>query len=218
MRSYRPLKTRSIEIELKQALKDPERDADPSDELFNSLSMELRPKIETWVETKIDDIRQTYSDLKKRIKKEEIAKIISPRARDNWVTLISIADVAGGHWPQTVRELCIKFAPHRARFPEMKGPDMDNEVHDGEAVRSSSPTYLRIGAKVDVAKSRIMSALRQRSPLSKTELRLAGCKNFPGPVFAQAIQELLAEGEVVSMGKASSGGKPKDMYGVANGH
>ena len=74
MRSYPPFKDRSIEIELKQAQQDPEHDADPSDELFNSLGRELRPKIETWVEAHIDEIDETYRRLKKEIKNEELGK------------------------------------------------------------------------------------------------------------------------------------------------
>ena len=74
------------------------------------------------------------------------------------------------------------------------------------------------GGKVALAKLRIMQALRQRSPQSKFDLRLAGCKNIPGPVFNQALEELMAEGKIVFMGKAPSGGKPKDMYGIANVH
>ena len=79
--------------------------------------MELRPKIETWVEAHIDEIEETYRRLKKEIKKEELSRVIRGRARDNWLPLIAIADVAGGHWPETVRELCLKFAPHRSRIP-----------------------------------------------------------------------------------------------------
>ena len=72
------------------------------------------------------------------------------------------------------------------------------------------------GGKVALAKLRIMQALRQRSPQSRFDLRLAGCKNIPGPVFNQALEELVAEGQTVPLGKAPSGGKPKDMYGIAN--
>ena len=72
------------------------------------------------------------------------------------------------------------------------------------------------GGKVALAKLRIMQALRQRSPQSRFDLRLAGCKNIPGPVFNQALKELVAEGQIVFLGKAPSGGKPKDMYGIAN--
>ena len=100
MRSYPPFKSRSIEIELKRAQHDPEHDADPSDDLFNSLSMELRPKIETWVEAHIDEIDETYRRLKKEIKNEELGRVIRGRPRDNWLPLIAIADVAGGHWPK----------------------------------------------------------------------------------------------------------------------
>ena len=208
MRSYPPLKTRSIEIELKQGAEDPEHDADPSDDLFNGLSTELRPKIEKWVETQIDEIAETYKKLKRQIKREELSRAIRPRARDNWLPLIAIADVAGGHWPQTVRDICVEFAPHRSAQAKAPGGAED-------AISEVAPVS---SGRVPVAKSRIMSALHQQSPQSRTELRLAGCKNMSGPDFAQALEELLAEGKMVALGRVLSGGKPKEMYGVSHVH
>ena len=208
MRSYPPLKGRSIEIELKLGSEDPEHDADPSDDLFNGLSTELRPKIETWVGTQIDEIAETYKKLKRQIKREELSRAIRPRARNNWLPLIAIADVAGGHWPQTVRDICVEFAPPRSA--QAKGPG------GGEDATSEVAPVVR--GKVPVAKSRIMSALHEQSPQSRTELRLAGCKNMSGPDFAQAVDELLAEGKMVPLGRVLSGGKPKEMYGVGHVH
>ena len=125
---------------------------------------------------------------------------------------MAIAEVAGGHWPETARELCVKFAPHRVGQGDgLEGPEVAIE-----------PTALKpaasLGGRVAVAKFRILSTLQHRSPQSKVNLRLAGCKNTPGPDFTQALDELLAEGKIVSLGRASSGGKPKEMYGVGHVH
>ena len=81
MRSYRPLKTRSIEIELKLGSEDPKHDADPSDDLFTSLSTELHPKIKTWVEAHIDEIGETYRRLKKDLKEEGLTSHSAPCSR-----------------------------------------------------------------------------------------------------------------------------------------
>jgi hypothetical protein len=220
MRSYPPFKDRSIEIELKQAQQDPDHGADPSDELFNSLSTELRPKIETWVAAHIDEIDETYRRLKKEIRKEELGKIIIGRACENWLPLIAIADVAGGHWPESARALCIKFAPHRP-VPAERVEQADEQpltTQDAQDEKDEFEFAANDGGKVAVAKMRIVQALRRRSPQSKFDLRLAGCKNFPGPVIDQALQELQDLGQVEFVGKASSGGRPKDMYRLANEH
>jgi hypothetical protein len=225
MRSNPAFKSRSIEIELKRAQQDPEHDADPGDDLFNSLSMELRPKIETWVEAHIDEIDETYRRLKKEIKNEELGRVIRGRPRDNWLPLIAIADVAGGHWPETVRELCLKFAlPRRVRAEHPVFAEHVEQIEEQERMTEDAQDpkdelrFAENGGKLALAKLRIMQALRQRSPQSRFDLRLAGCKNIPGPVFNQALEELVAEGKIVPGGKAPSGGKPKDMYGIANVH
>ena len=153
LRSYSPLQTRSIEIQLKRAAVDPEHDADPSDDLFNELNTVLRPKIETWVETHAEEIGQAYRRLKREIKHEQLGRVIRPRARDNWLPLMAIAEVAGGHWPETARELCVKFAPHRVgQGDALEGPEVAIE-----------PTALKpaasLGGRVAVAKFRILSTL-----------------------------------------------------------
>jgi hypothetical protein len=228
LRSYPPFKSRSIEIELKPAQQNPEHDAEPSDDLFNDLSMDRRPKIEARVENHIDEIGKTYRRLKKETKNGELILVLRNRVRDNWLPLIAIAEVAGGHWPKTVRELCVKFAPHRGEHAVFaEHPVFAEHVEQTEAQKlitadaQDAKDELRFaenGGKVAIAKARIMSALRHRSPQSQFDLRLAGCKNIPGPDFAQALQELRVEREIVFIGKASSGGKPKNMYGVPNVH
>jgi putative DNA primase/helicase len=54
-----------------------------------------------WVADHLEDIRNS---------EPSTPAVLYNRSRDNWEPLLAIADVAGGHWPETTRRIAVKLS------------------------------------------------------------------------------------------------------------
>ncbi|HUS82786.1 MAG TPA: DUF3631 domain-containing protein [Dehalococcoidia bacterium] len=90
------LEDRSIKIELKRKLKTTHVDPLPADNPYH----ELRRKAARWVADNFDAIAEA---------KPAAPEELSDRQKDNWAPLLSIAEIAGGEWPDLARAAARKF-------------------------------------------------------------------------------------------------------------
>jgi hypothetical protein len=108
------LQDRSIEIPLKRRL--------PSEKVeklkaFNG--EEIRRKCLRWVQDHTEDIRRL---------EPEVPKGLNDRAVDNWDPLLTIAEVAGGKWPQSARETAIALSGEEGHEDDSYGVQLLGDI------------------------------------------------------------------------------------------
>ena len=175
--------SRSIIIEMK--LKDP---SNPAHKRSRFLDMNRYVK-------RLPVIRQQISDLVQRRVKDfalwrpaepEEDFLLGNRNADNWTALVAIADLAGGHWPQTARALATDYTP-----PEIKQPSNTELKPAGLLVHR--PDDVQTGK----IRGRIMNYLRATGRCRRTEIgEKALSNNFKAAVVDAVLNDLAAEGKI----------------------
>jgi putative DNA primase/helicase len=93
--------SRSITIELQRKLPSEKIDELMVDD-FPFLE-KLNRKALRWANDHADDLTRA---------RPKMPPALANRARDNWWPLLAIADVAGGHWPETARKAALRLTAH----------------------------------------------------------------------------------------------------------
>jgi len=94
---------RSIKVTLQMMLSSEEHTVEDLDELeLTDQQLPLKRKIIRWVQDHRENLRRNW--------KPELPTLPTPRARDNWRAFASIADEAGGDWPERVRLACVELS------------------------------------------------------------------------------------------------------------
>jgi hypothetical protein len=93
------LRDRSLKIRLQRKL--PNETVAPLDEAAKERLRLLGDRTATWAAANLDRLAKLAPAIP--------SKLVN-RAADNWRPLLAIADLAGGHWPQTARSIALKIA------------------------------------------------------------------------------------------------------------
>jgi len=94
---------RSIKVVLQMVTEEEQESIEDFDEIeIGSQQFDLKRKIARWVEDYRENLRNNW--------KPELPKLHPPRLRDNWRAFASIADEAGGEWPERVRVACVELS------------------------------------------------------------------------------------------------------------
>ena len=94
---------RSIKIVLQMVTKEEQKSIEDFDELeVGSQQFDLKRKIVRWVQDHFENLRNNWTPA--------IPDLPTPRARDNWRAFVSIADEAGGEWPERARLACVQLS------------------------------------------------------------------------------------------------------------
>ncbi len=94
------LRSRSIEIKMQRARRDEDLQQF-RESREKAIIHKLARKAARWAQDHLLTLREVEPNL---------PDVLANRARDNWHLLISIADAAGGHWPETARKAAVTFS------------------------------------------------------------------------------------------------------------
>jgi hypothetical protein len=182
-----PTVSRSILIEMKQ--RDP-KDPEHKREEFRGRNRYVRrlPVLKQQITRVVENRKNDFAEWR-----PETEFLAGNRNADNWEPLVAIADLAGGHWSKTVREL----ANATAREIEA-GPISDDAwVPSRQGRRPPWPASQSVEELRTKAKARIMDYLRYARRCSRSDLHIqVFSKNLKAAILDAAIYELVIEDKI----------------------